>query len=348
MDIKKSALLKVLNIVKTATGKNELGGSRTDYLIHNGYIFATNGATVVSTKIDTSESMVLPNKCANLIKALPDEIITIIGNDENIKVSCGKIKNVYKTTPVKSYILPEITLTSEKELLISAEELVTAINKVGYAVANTSVNRPQLLGVNIRCDNGYLNFAGADGHRVSWFKIKTDNKGYLNVTVPKDCIEIIKSIHFTKNIKITFNSNWISFADDNTTIKSRLIDGDFVSYENFFANLQNKVIIDKHELIECISRIKAVSEEDRPKIILKLSTDNLKIELKESNVNYSEDLCIGNDNELKVAFNANYILDAIKNIDKDKLEVYVNTNKSPFIFINNKHKALVLPVNMDN
>ncbi|MDO4301804.1 MAG: DNA polymerase III subunit beta [Clostridia bacterium] len=348
MKINKTDLINAFDIVKAAVGKNEIGGSRTDYLIKDGYLIATNGEVVAKTKINAEDNLVLPGKVVALVKALTGEDITISGNNENVKISSGKARNIYKTTSVESYVLPKVTNNNTQIVEIEAKSLIEAINLVAYAIPKSST-RPILTGMNVKCDEGYLNFAGMDGYRVAWFKAKTESNEYWDITIPKNCIEIVKSAEFKSNVKIAFNSSWITFADDNTSISSRLLDGEYVNYQRFFEiNNFDNFTVNTQDLIDCINRIKTVSDDrEKPKIIIDLS-NNLNITLSEETVNYAEEITTDKNIDLKIAFNANYINDAVKNIDGNVITVYTNGNKSPFLFVNDNdtHKALVLPVSL--
>lgn len=350
MIINKFDLINKFNSIKAATGKTNDGGSRTDYLIKDGYIIATNGEVVARTKIDTDENMVLPGKVVNLVKTLPDADVIITGNDENVKIVCNKVKNLYKTTAVDKYILPKVISANSKTTEIEANVLVKAINLVSYAIPK--VNQRQILtGLNIKCENGYLNFVGLDGYRIAWCMIETAKGDCWNITVPKTCTEIVKNAELKDNVKITFNSSWITFEDANTSISSRLLDGEYLNYENIFSTdgySSFKVV--KPDLINCINRVKTVSNDrERTKVIMNLS-DDMDITLNEDTVNYAEKISIDKNIDLKIAFNINYINDAVKNIDTDIIRVYANGTKSPFVFVNdddNTYRALVLPVRLD-
>lgn len=345
MIISKTELVNAFSSVKAAVGKNDINGSRTDYLIKNGYLVATNGEIVAKTKIKADDNIVLPGKTVSLVRTFSDEDITIAGNNENVKISCNKVKNTYKTYPAEDYMLPEVTKNNIQTIEIQANELVKAIELVSYAIPKVS-QRDILTGMNIKCDDGYLHFAGMDGYRVSWYKIKTDNNSYWSITIPKSCIEIIRNAGLKGTVKITFNSSWVTFEDGNTSIASRLLDGEYLAYERFFdIDSCKRFKVDKTDLTNCISRIKTVTESEKPKIVLDL-TDNMKVSLKEDRVDYFEIIETDNPIDLKIVFNGNYVYDAVKNIDNDVIEIYANTNRSPFVFINDEHKSLILPVEM--
>lgn len=348
MKINKTDLINAFNIVRAAVGKNEIGGSRTDYLIKDGYLIATNGEVVAKTRINADDNIVLPGKVVALVKALTGEDITISGNNENVKITCGNVRNIYKTATVDGYILPKVTNNNIQTIEICAEELIKAINLVAYAIPKSS-DRTIITGMNIKYDGSYLNFAGTDGYRVSWFRAQTVSNKYWDITVPKNCIEIIKNAELKGNVKITFNSSWITFEDNNTSISSRLLDGNYLNYQNFFEIKDFETFtVNKQDLINCINRIKTVSDDrERPRIVMDLS-DGMNITLNEDTVNYAEKIVIDKNIDIKIAFNANYIYDAVKNIDTDVIKVYVNDSKLPFVFMddNNIHKALLLPVRL--
>ena len=134
-------------------------------------------------------------------------------------------------------------------------------------------------------------------------------------------------------VNIFITDNHIIFEFDNTTVVSRLIEGQFPDYRRVippkFA-LTSKVNI--KELAGAVERV-ALFSTDGDYSIIKMSVAADEITITSSSPDVGTGLevvsCQTVGDPLNVAFNAKYILDILKNLEAEEVVLSMNTSLSP-------------------
>ena len=133
-------------------------------------------------------------------------------------------------------------------------------------------------------------------------------------------------------VNVYFTNNHILFEFDNTTVVSRLIEGEYFKINQMLSSdYGTKVVINKKEFIDSIDRANLLIKEGEKKPII--INEDIDIEKE------GKDLMIG--------FNPKFLLDALRVIDDETVDIYLVNPKAP-CFIRDKEQSyiyLILPVN---
>ena len=117
--------------------------------------------------------------------------------------------------------------------------------------------------------------SGASAERLSQIK---ENYETIKVIVPgKTLNEISKILSGEQEdmVQIFFTDNHIMFEFDNTTVLSRLIEGEFYKIEQMLSNdYETRVTIYKKEFLNCMDRTTLLIKESERKPILININDN--------------------------------------------------------------------------
>ena len=171
----------------------------------------------------------------------------------------------------------------------------------------------------------------------------------LNTQLPFDtdivinnklALEIVKCFEGNK-IKVGFDKRQIVLADDNVTIYSRLIDGQFPPYKKLIPTPKYTVQLDKSLVVSNLELLNITTDElhkyctfviDDNK--LSLVTFNGETELE---IEYNEE-------PMKISFNISYLLDVLKNIDSEVVDFGFTAPLSPCLISAGQEVSLIMPM----
>ncbi|MEG2002702.1 MAG: DNA polymerase III subunit beta, partial [Clostridia bacterium] len=158
----------------------------------------------------------------------------------------------------------------------------------------------------------------------------------VNIVIPaRSLIEISKLLNNDENpVTLYIEKNKLMVEIDNVTIISRLLEGEFILYNNIIPkDFVTSVNFNKAQLEEGLERASVLSRG--------LKNNLVTFDIKEESANIISVSEIGNikeklpvkieGKELSISFNPKYIADAIKVISEDYLTLKLNTSTSPAI-----------------
>ncbi len=292
---------------------------------------------------------------SEIIRKLPSEFVTIKTDDKyNCEIKSGKsIFNIRGQNP-EQYPMPEELKNNITEIEIGSLTFKNMIKKTIFSVATEDV-RPILKGEQIKFDEGYINIAAIDGCRVSWRRRPVDYNEYNEFVVPGKALnELCRLLpdDDSKKIKIIFSSMHILFELEQCRMISRLLDGDYLNYENLFNNdFDTRITVNTLDMLSSLERAVIVSD-DSKKTDVKLTVNNnfINIECNSSIGNVVEDVPINMEagEGLVINFNARFLIDVFSACEEEYVKMLFKTNKSPCIITgvtNDEYKYLILPIN---
>ena len=149
---------------------------------------------------------------------------------------------------------------------------------------------------------------------------------------------------------ISFTNKHIVFEFDNTIVVSRLIEGEYFKIDQMLSSdYETKVKINKKELINCIDRATLlVKEGDKKPVIIHITDGNMELKINSIMGSMTEYIDIEKSGkDIMIGFNPKFLLDALRVIDDEDVELYMVNPKAP-CFIKNQAESyiyLILPVN---
>ncbi|MDO5564733.1 MAG: DNA polymerase III subunit beta [Eubacteriales bacterium] len=315
----------------------------------------------VEGKIEEKGSVAIESKMLlDIIKKMPEDEDIIINVNENKKciISSGKIE--YKIMGKEEENFPPLP-KFDKEINIDINEFTfkNIVNQTIFSVATNELNKT-LTGECIEIEKNILKIISLDGFRVSIRKLVLDKEyNKIKKIVPAKTLQEVSRIidgNVENNIKIYLSENNIAFEFKNTIIVSNIINGEFFDINKIINDdYTTKIKINRKELLESLDRFMIFSNEKKPVIleikqnILNLTLQSLVGELKE-NIQIQK-----SGNDLMIGFNSKLILDALKVIDDEIINMYFTNSKTP-CYINDKENNeknndysylyLILPTNI--
>ena len=155
-----------------------------------------------------------------------------------------------------------------------------------------------------------------------------------------------------EEVNIFLSENHIVFEFDDTTVVSRLIEGEYFKIEQMLSSdYDTKVKINKRELLDCIDRATLlVKEGDKKPIIITIQDGELELKINSVMGSMNENITITKEGkDIMIGFNPKFLIDALRVIDDEEITIYLLNAKAP-CFIKNDDESyiyLVLPVNFN-
>ncbi len=311
--------------------------------------------TIVSGQIIEKGKIALNAKLiCDIIRKLDatDQDILIETNNTLTTITCNKaVFNIQGFDADEFSDLPDF----EKNNYISISQftLKEAIRQTIFSVDYNDTNR-MMSGEYIEINSDKLKFTTLDGHRISIRNIiMKDNYNNQNVIVPAKTLNELSKIIIGDNEKeifIYFSKNYILFEFDETKLISRVIDGEYFKIDHMLLmDYDTKININKNKFLSSIDQaMTLIRENDHKPIILNIKENslNLKVESLIGKMDMSLD-CEISGKDLMIAFNPKFLIDALKVIDDENVNIYMTNSKSPCFIRDDDEKYIymILPVN---
>ena len=204
--------------------------------------------------------------------------------------------------------------------------------------------------------NNCLKVVSLDGHRISIRKmsLKKDYSDRKVVVPGKTLSEVSKILsgEVDDQVSIYFTKNHILFEFDQTMVVSRLIEGEYFRIDQMLSSdYETKVRVNKRELLDCIDRATLlIKEGDKKPIIIDIKDDAMQMMIKSQIGSMDEViLCTKDGKDLMIGFNPKFLIDALRVIDDEEVDLYFMNAKAP-CFIKDEEQSyiyLILPVNFN-
>lgn len=290
-----------------------------------------------------------------IIRKLPESssIVTITCDERfNTTIECeNALFNIQGRDGEEFSYLPYI----EKNQYISISQftLKEAIRQTIFSIAPNDSNK-MMGGELLEVKDDVLKVVSLDGHRISIRNITLkDHYGNQKVIVPGKTLSEISKIlsgDTEKEVLIFFSKNHILFEFEDTIVVSRLIEGEYFKIDHMLSSdYLTKFKVNKREFMDNIDRAMIlIRDNDRKPIILNIQDNNVNMTVKSSFGSMDANVMINKTgNDIMIAFNPKFLLDALRVIDDEEVELYMMNPKSP-CFIRDEagtYIYLILPVN---
>ena len=308
-----------------------------------------DGITLVSTDLDLSirtrgdadvgaaGSITVPAKrMAEIVRELPDADVKVAVTGTKVKLTCGNGSfTILGLDPEDYPQLPQID--AEKMVSLPTDVLKRGVSRTAYAVS-TDETRQMLTGVLLQIKSGEMRLVATDGHRLAKCAFKGSFKAIDRdlIVPPKALNQVVRLAEGQDTVNLTVSKNFAVFEVGTTTVYSRLIDGNFPNYEQVIPKESpRKVKMPREELVGALRRISVLSDNVTRQIKLGLKPERVELSVSTADVGEGKE-SLGVEytgDELAVGYNAAYLLEALRTIPTDSVELRLNTPTSPGIFV---------------
>ncbi len=362
---KKSDLLKGVNIVLKAVPSKTTMSILECILIDasTGKIKMTANdmelgiETVIEGDIQEKGIIAIDAKIfSEIVRKLPDNDVTI-ETDANFQmlICCEKARfSIAGKSGEDFSYLPYIE--KAEPVVVSQFSLREVIKQTIFSISDNESNK-MMTGELFEISGSHLKVVSLDGHRVSIrnLELKEEYQPRKVIVPGKTLIEVSKILsgELDALVNLFFTKNHIVFEFDETTVVSRLIEGEYFRIEQMLStDYETKVKVNKKELLNCIDRATLlIRESDKKPIIIQIEDGEMRLKLTSGVGSMNEEIVIEKEGkDILIGFNPKFLIDALRVIDDEMVTLYLVNPKAPCFIRDEKESYiyLILPVNFSS
>ena len=278
-----------------------------------------------------------------------------LGSDgKQVKVKCGKIKFALATMETANFPKLQKDLDGDG-FVVATEDLKRVVGATAFCCA-TDEARPILKGCLFEVVGDTLNVCAIDGFRMALktCEVCETDGGAVKCVIPaRSLTELIRLLGDEKTVKIVLTGGTLSIKTADTIFTARLLNGEFVNYNALLSTPTfSTVKVATDELLSAL---------DRSSILAKSSNNVVRCVVENGTMTLTANSDLGNaedtlevdyaDNKVDVHFNYRYIVDCLKAIDDETVNLcFGKDGNSPFFVCptnNGDYKYLILPVRVN-
>jgi DNA polymerase-3 subunit beta len=275
-------------------------------------------------------------------------------HDDKIKIISNRSRFSLSSLPAEHY--PEFAESQfENEFYINAGKFKKALEKTVFCMANQDV-RYYLNGLLLNISNGKLKLVASDGHRLSICEDSLDQAtGYeTRIILPrKGVLELSRLLDDPEaELRIEFSSNNIRISIKNLVFSAKLVDAKYPDFSKVFQQtFFDEIRIERLLFKDALTRVAILANEKFKGVTFDINSNNLRISTHNPEHDEAEEeLEIEYHGEaMSISFNAQYLLDAISNLESEQAAIIIASNASScFIGEPNEsiYKFIIMPMRL--
>lgn len=333
--------LDILNNILIKVKNNKISISATDLEVAI--------TSIIPGEVIEEGSITIPARLlTDYINSIPESNMELELNKTRLKISSGRFESSINGTVADEF--PELPQeTNNKSITLDSKLLSHTLQQTLIAVSR-DMSRPILTGLCFTNIDNHLVLAGTDGYRLAE-KVILKSKDTPNCIIPATALNDLMKIIQDDDEKIQINNSesQISFIIGNTTLISRLIDGNYPSYRQLIPESSDiSFEVNKSDLINITKVASLFARESAGSITISVSEGEIKINSVESqvgvNTSSAEAKTTGRG---EVTLNSRYLLDALNTIDGDEVRFRFSGKISPCVLTSttdDSYQHIIMPL----
>ena len=361
-EIKQNILMENLNyVIKGISSKNLipiLNCIKFELTNTGLFLISTNNDISIKTFID-SEQIEKIDKCGEMvvsgkfiyeiIRKLPNEIILLEEIfDSTLSISSSSSTFKLNCNDVSEY--PNIDLDEKKNPIVLTNKVLKNLIHQTVFASSVQESRPILTGINFKIEDDVLECTATDSYRLSKkvIKLKENINEKVSIIIPSKNINELNKLLIDDEslIELHIFNNKIIFKFNNILFMSRLINGTYPDTSKLIPSdfkIVLRTSLDK--LYNSIDRASLLTNElDKNTIRLETNQDDVTISSNIPEIgNVKEKLVVENikKEDIKISFSSKYMLEALRNMECEDVELLLNGEIKPIIIKNVTDDGLI-------
>lgn len=347
-----NGLQVVQNVVSTRT---------TLPILSNALLKAADGKLIISTtdldtgiratieaEVEKPGATTLPaRRLFSIIRELPGSELTLeVDSKHSASIRSGQ--TFFRILGLPEEDFPAFPKPEgAKTYKIAQGVLKDMLKRTAYAIS-TDESRYVLNGVLLSFRDGKLTLVATDGRRLALVEneIEFPKSSEADVILPTKAVQELQRILGNEEpLQIILSENQISFDLGNTFLVSKLIEGNYPNYKQVIpAEAKERIIIEREQLLNAVRRVALLSSDKSNSVKLAFTKNNLDVTANTPEVGEARESLAVNykGKDFAIAFNPEYILDPLRNIDADEVFLDFIDELSPGVIKYNKPFLYVL------
>ena len=294
----------------------------------------------VDAEITTKGELVLPaSHLSSIIRELPSMDVEVDCDlkTNSAEIRCGNSHFSINGFPADDFpLLPKV---DEGTAFVMCQPYLKEVIEQVKIATSTDETQPFLNGALLRINDQELNMASTNSYRLA-HRMMNLEKGIneqLEVIIPNKTLDQMARLlgdDEEDSVKIQITENQILFEMNNILIISRLIEGKFPNYEPVIPKSSETFVkIERKDLLKAAKRVSLIAMSNSNIIKCKIDNGIVLLESADAEIGHAEEKIMVNMEgpAVEISFNSNYLMDGLKVIDSDQVQLCFSGKLSPLV-----------------
>lgn len=305
-------------------------------------VIATNLEMSISyalgAKVEVEGKTTVPGKTiAEIVSNINPGQVTLEESKEKLKITSENFAANVSAIIANEY--PSVPQNLKDGEVLDARDFTKALSKTLFA-AGIDETRPVLTGVLFTHEKDTFTLVASDGFRLSKINIPLSKKieKTFKVIIPKNPLtEIVKELQTVDNLtlEVREKDNQILFGIGDTTIASRIIEGEFPNFEKIIPTAPSIFVdISKEDLSRGVKLASVFTKSESGIVKFTVKPEFLEISSEGSDIgNQKSDIeAKVSGGEIEIYFNFKFIQDFLNTVEGESVQIALTDPSAPAIF----------------
>ncbi|MBR3804998.1 MAG: DNA polymerase III subunit beta [Clostridia bacterium] len=353
------AVSKVVKAVSTKTTNPILEGIKLKVTGDELSFLATDTEisiekTIIASTFTEGETVVPGKMFAEFVKKIENEDeIEFTFLDNQLKINYGSSEGFIQTFPAEEFPIINKDI-KEKFFSIKQKELKELILKSSFACSQDEA-RPLLKGCLLEIEDDEITSVALDGFRLALYrkKIIEKSENFKIIVNARTLNEIVRILENDEDVvTIIVQKNVLMCEVNGTILISRLLEGEYIDYRNIIKeDYLTLVKVNKNQFLTAIDRASALNTDVKKIVKLDIKENYMSVSSSSEAGKMNENVIINLEGkDLTISFNAKFIIDSIKAIDDEFINLYFNNKINPCVikpYSGNDYLYLIVPLRIN-
>ena len=285
----------------------------------------------IPAEIHNTGTAVLPGKyLTEFARKLPAEEVSIDTDsaDGLAVIQAGAARFTLRTMEISDFPVLH-RMDGTLHFTIKDRTLARLVKKSAFACLREEQRdrRPIFTGCQLEVEGKDVTFAATNVHRLA---VKSEqleeDAGQIRVIIPAKFLEEVTrtiSSEVPADMHVTCSYNQVSMSSGSIYMTARLIEGTFPDYRRVIPreeNIRTKVTLDAASFASAVDRASLIARTDQYNIVkLSFAQGLMRISSNSPEIGEAEETIPAEvtGDDVTIAFNASYLMDALKSLDSD-------------------------------
>ena len=265
----------------------------------------------------------------DIIRKLSEKTVVEFVIEES-KVYIKTNNNSFELNIFNHQDFPSLPKVEDSDIVsVERETLKDLIEKTSFSMGNQDI-RAYLNGLYFELDGNKIVVVATDGHRLSIGEAKHNNHldNKKTVILPRKAVlELGKILNKNEHSRVDIHlaDHYFYLISDNTTIVSRLIDGNFPNYTQVIPqDFSNTITLNREDFYNSLQQASIFVEERTKGVKLLFKENQLHIFSHSERGHAKTQIETYNfDKEIEIAFNIHYLISILEKINTKEINMVI-------------------------
>jgi DNA polymerase-3 subunit beta len=343
LSIAKDVLLQALQKVQNVVGVRStlpvlsnvlISADKTGVTLSTTDLEVSMRCTAEATVQKTGSTTLPVRRLSGIVRELPETDISIEVSEDNVAaLECNS--SYFKIIGIASEEFPPMPKPEGKRVFeIDQGAFREMLRKTSYS-ASTDETRFMLNGVLLSFRGGKITMVATDGRRLALVEheVEFPKESEVDAILPSKTVnELIHTLQDEGPLRITVSENQAMFEFGDSLLCSKLIDGTYPNFRQVIpTQCEERIAVEREGLLNALKRVSLVTTDKSNATKYSFAKNRLTITTVTPDVGEARETLPVKyaGKEKKVAFNPEFVMDALRNLGNDEIYFELTDEISP-------------------